>query len=473
MKKPIIHNNKLKYGGYSTVATAMLIGILIVINLIISESDIKIDLTKNKLFTLSPQTYEILDNIDDNINIYALYETGKENPTFQEIIEKYQSASDKIKVIYKDPLLYPQFTLNYKKPDENISVGSLIVENSSGKYRVIDYYDLVNYSQDNYTKQPTVQSLAVEQRVTSAISYVTNDKNPLIYVMNGHNEQKMSYELIDQLDKENFSIKEINLLSDNIDPKDSNTLLIASPKQDITEEESHKIIKFLESGGRGIFLIDFDVPNLPNFKNTLKRYGIVPQKGVVIEGDDAHKAVQNPIYLLPKMPKHDITSSLISSNIPVLIPQATGLEISKEKQSNTKIMPLLISSNNSWLKTNLTSQTIEKEKGDISGPINIALAVQEKNYEGSDITTTKLVVIGNSYFINPVAVPGNLDFVMNSLNWLQDQKQNISIRPKNIIPERFNISSQKALMIAGFFVIILPLVILGLGLSVWLRRRHL
>jgi ABC-type uncharacterized transport system involved in gliding motility auxiliary subunit len=70
-------------------------------------------------------------------------------------------------------------------------------------------------------------------------------------------------------------------------------------------------------------------------------------------------------------------------------------------------------------------------------------------------------------------VPGNGDFFMNSLGWLKGQKESLTIRPKNVQQMRLSISNLWALLLSGIVVIVLPLLILGSGFVVWMRRRHL
>ncbi|HTO22507.1 MAG TPA: ABC transporter, partial [Spirochaetia bacterium] len=69
--------------------------------------------------------------------------------------------------------------------------------------------------------------------------------------------------------------------------------------------------------------------------------------------------------------------------------------------------------------------------------------------------------------------PGNGDFFMNSMGWLRGQKESITIRPKDVSQMRLSMSQLEALLFSGLVVVILPLLILGSGLVVWLRRRHL
>lgn len=86
------------------------------------------------------------------------------------------------------------------------------------------------------------------------------------------------------------------------------------------------------------------------------------------------------------------------------------------------------------------------------------------------------MIVGNAMFLNAQFsknVPGNLNFVVNSLNWLQDKKETLQIQPKDLTTFRLNISTTQAMVWAAITVVGIPIAILVLGLTVWLRRRHL
>jgi ABC-type uncharacterized transport system involved in gliding motility auxiliary subunit len=96
-------SNKFKYGGYATLITAIVIAIVIVINLVVDQIDWKADLTQNQMFSLSDQTYKVLDSLKQDINIIGLYETGNEDRIITEIIDRYQARSKRITFKTIDP----------------------------------------------------------------------------------------------------------------------------------------------------------------------------------------------------------------------------------------------------------------------------------------------------------------------------------------------------------------------------------
>lgn len=135
-------NKKFRYGGYSALITVVVIAILIIVNLVVDQIPWKVDLTKNRYFSLSDQSYRTMDTIKKDITIYGLYKTGQENLTVKEILDQYANYSDKIKIKFIDPVKNPTFAQKYSQDGTSLSEGSLIVD-AGDKYKVIDQYDQI------------------------------------------------------------------------------------------------------------------------------------------------------------------------------------------------------------------------------------------------------------------------------------------------------------------------------------------
>jgi len=468
-------SKKFKYGGYATLMIAVAIAIAIIINLIVDQIPWEVDLTQNQMYSLSEQTNKVLDNLKQDVKIIALYQAGNEDKTVMEIIERYQKRSKRVSFTTIDPEKYPQLLTKYQKGDESLSAGNLIVE-SGDKFKVIERYDLVNYSFNQYSGQWYAQSLAVEQRLTGAILYVTAEELPVVYTLVGHGEDSIPYDVKKQLELENYTVEDLNLVTQDSVPEGAHALVVLSPTRDITKEEEEKIRKYLENQGRAIFFIQNLSGELPNFESLLKSYGVALQRAIVVEGDANMHYPGNPLYIIPNMGDHSILTPLKSGQMYVFAPQSQSIEQLEMKRRTLEIEPLLVTSDKAWAKTNLEATTIEKEEGDLEGPFNIAVAITDKIYENNETKETRLIVVANTNILKSQLVsqvPGNTNFLLNSLNWLQDREESISIRPKSLLTSRLRISAYQQLIFSGIVVILIPLIVLASGLTVWLRRRHL
>ena len=62
---------------------------------------------------------------------------------------------------------------------------------------------------------------------------------------------------------------------------------------------------------------------------------------------------------------------------------------------------------------------------------------------------------------------------MNSINWVFEREETISVRPKFTLMLPLRLNSLSTWIFTGAVVVVVPLIVLGAGLVVWLRRRHL
>lgn len=473
--KKTIYKKKFRYGGYATLVTAVVIAMLLILNLLVDQFDFMADLTRNQLFTLSEQTFGVLDGLEHEIDIISLNEPGAENPVAIQIIEQYTAHSPKVSFTSIDPVRNPQLVMRYQKDGETIAQGSIIVENREmNRFKIISAHELINFRLDQQ-QQHVPESLAVEQRLTGGIIYVTTEDLPVIYALAGHDQDPIPFRIRQQLELENYRIEEINLMTSSV-PEDAHALLVTSPKRDLSDTEEQRLRNFLENQGRAIFLMDLMPQSLPRFESIFRSYGVELSRLLVVEGD-ANMHVGNPLWLVPDMEAHDVMTPLRSADMPmVIVPVSQALEIMDVRRRTLEIQPLLVTSESAWGKTNLETQTLEKEEGDLEGPFNIGVAVTDNVFIENETRTTKLIIMANAGFLGSdiiEQIPGNKNFLLNSLNWIQDREEAISIRPRSLATPRLNMNWQQQLILAGVAVVVIPFFILGAGLFVWLKRRHL
>jgi len=478
-----LSSRKLRFGGYATLLIVAALAVVIVINVLVDQIPGKLDLTKNKIYSLSPETYKLLDSLKSDVTVTTIGKQGSEDPTVKTILGKYAAHNRHVKLQTLDPDLNPGWTKQYDTTGQGLGAGTLVVA-AGKKFKTIGVYDMYNYDTSNYNpadpnSQPQLTSLSVEQRVTSAVQYVTADKNVTAYVLSGHGELTLAALGVNSaVSNENYEVKELNLLTEKSVPVDANIVLVLAPKKDLAPEDADKLRAWLAGGGRMVVLMDVITAGsqLPNLAGLLKTYGVEVQSVVVVEGDQNKMAAQNPLFVIPSLEYHDILSPLRTNNYDVLLIGAQAVQTLGLRKKTLKIEPLLTSSAKSYGKRDIANaRSVQKESGDPPGPFTLAVAITDPAPDPGK-QDTKLVVVGDVKFLQsglPAQVPGNGDFFMNSLGWLKGQKESLTIRPKNMQQMRLSISNLWALLLSGIVVIVLPLLILGSGFVIWMRRRHL
>ena len=441
-------NAKLKKGIFSAVAVVVLIAAVIAVNIFVTSKNYTVDVTANKIYSLSKQTKKIIKGLDKEVTIYVVNKESDVNSSYAQVWKEYKKNSTKIKFVYKDPELYPNFTKKYVDSSEEVANDSMIIK-CGKKYRYVSANDYVSYSYGSDYSY-SADSLQLESLTTEAINYVISDSTPVIYTLSGHSEQRV--------------------------PDDCSILLINGAQKDITKDELKMIKTYMKNGGKMYVFLDARVENLTNLYSLLQSYNVEPQKGVVVESD-ASKYTQYPIYLLPTIESSDATSAQYNSNVYVLAPSAKGLKDITEKNakkdssaSDYTVTSLLSTSDGAYSKVDTSSSTLNKEKKDISGPFDISVAV-------SDSSGGRMIVTGCTNMllqdIDQAVSGANTDFVLNGVNYLAEQKSKISIRAKSLKTENAVVPAfnQKATLIMTVFVI--PLVILAIGIGIVIKRRKL
>lgn len=478
--KSSLKNNRVRYGSFSVLMSVMVIIAFVVVNLLFDQFNVKADLSKNKLFSLSDQSKTIVKNLKGNITIVGMYEAGKEDKTVTEILSKYKSNSSKINVEYKDPVANPQLLQQYTKDGKSIGLNSIIVECGS-KYKVIASSELTSTSDNSADDTSGVSSsatfLTVEQKVTSAIMFVSSVKNPVVYELMGHSETVPSTTIESEISNQNYTSKEVNLLQDTEwKPEPGDMLFVYYPQTDMNEKEKATIKDFLSKGGKALFIMGYTKQDLTNFNDVLLAYGVSLQRTIINEPDSGYRYSTYMNTLLPSYGTHDITTPLIAARTPVIMHASMPIKDAKIKKSSVTITPLLSTSNKAWAKKDMSSESTEKTANDYPGPFNIGVAITDKLDKVNDDNNTKLVVVSSGRILDSdmlaISSGGNTMFI-NSLNWLQNQKNNATIAPKSITGESITVTALQQNIIIVFCVILIPAIILISGLVVWLRRKNL
>lgn len=464
----------LKNGSYSMAYTLILIAVVVVINLIVAEIPEKytqIDVSSQKLYTISDDTLEFLDELDQDVTIYHMVQSGQEDDILQKMLTRYEEASKHIKVEAKDPVLYPNFASQYT--DAQLADNSLIVVNGN-KSKVVDYNSLYEVNYDYYTGSSSTTGFDGEGQIDSAIAYVTSDDIPVIYTLEGHSEMKVNSDLQNSMEKANYQIESLNLLTVDGVPEDAGCLLIASPQNDLSEDEAKKVISYLENGGKAMIFTDYINLEMPNLKSVLENYGVTYEHGVVLEGDSRHYIMQVPYYLVPTINSTEITSEMVSDNRYVLMPVAQSVKILDEYRDSLTIEPILTTSEKAYIKADVENMTtFEKEDGDQEGQFHLGVCISEQI---NDETSTQIAYYSSGSLIDSgtdqQVSGGNSELVMATLGWMcENETPVISVAGKNLTMDYLTVPEYDASYWSAITCGVIPVTFLLIGSVIWFKRR--
>lgn len=454
----------VKGGSYSAAVTALVLAILVAGNVLVSllpSTLTKHDISAAQLYSITGNTRVVVNGLEQDVTIYWIVQSEQEDSVLENLLEKYESLSDHIQVVKKNPDIYPAFASQYT--DDTVYNNSLVVT-CGDKYRYIGYTDIYLTDVD-YTTYSYAYSFDGEGAITSAIDYVVSEELPLIYVLEGHGEAELPEAVRAQIQKENMELASYSLLTADELPTDGDALLIYAPANDISDREAELLTEYLDAGGKVMALVSpAESGTLPNLASVLAHYGVKTVDGLVMEDDRNYYAFGFPYILLPDLEEHSITSPLIESRYYAIFPLAQGYDISESTAE-----PLLTTSYSAFSKAaGLYFDTYDREEGDTDGAFTLALSIDTEN-------GGQLIWFGSGYFLeevyNAYSSGANLDLAMNALSALVGEREAIAIRSKSLSYHYLTISDSAASFLKIWMIGVLPAAFALYGIITVIDRR--
>lgn len=455
-------------GTYSLAITAIVLAILVALNIMVSalpSTYTNLDISSSKLYSITSNTKVVVNALQDDVTIYWIVQSGEEDSVIENLLNKYDSLSDHIEVVKKNPDVYPTFAEQYT--DEEVANNSLIVE-CGDRNRFISYNDIY-VSETNMSTYSYEYSFDGEGAITSAIDYVVNAEQPQLYILEGHGEAELSESFSTQIEKENIETTTFSLLNEDSIPEEADAILIYAPSSDISEEEKTMLSEYVDNGGKLMVLAGpTESGTLENLYGLLSDYGVEAQEGIVVESDREHYAFQAPYVLLPDIASDEITDPLLEENYYAILPIAQGMTVGTTDKGT--VTQLLTTSDTSFSKVDGYSlSTYEKEDGDIDRPFAVGLSI-EGNSGGQIVWFSSSQFLEDMY--NSYSSGANLDLAMNALSSLVGENDAVSIRSKSLNYNYLTISDSVSTVLKQLMIGVFPLVYLGIGGVVILRRRR-
>ncbi len=466
------NSRSLKFGSYAFAATALVVAIIVIFNAVLGfdvvRNRLRFDITKNRMYSLSEPSLKLIGDLQKDVEIIVL--TEEKNFTVTEILEVLKQytikSNGKIKMRFVDVEKDPTFIKKELDPDQikGIAEGSIVVK-SGTKIKVVSENEMVEY--DYSSGYPQASGLKIEQAFSSAIKSVVADRTPVIYFAKGHGELTTDQDLSElkaTITSNNYEVKDLSLT--NTIPDDAAVIFFASPKTDLLPKELENLMAYMEKGGDAVFLMDVQTNSteLSNFNHVYERYSLGLNNDYVLEGD------QNWYYkefniIIPQPNENEVTKNLDPNSLFVYMPNCRSVTIEQVAKEWITTQPLFMTSDKSQSRNLVTND-------DTAGPFLLG-ALSE--YKGSD--SSKVALVGNATFVTNEWMKNAGDngkrYVISILNWMEDQTDSVIVPSKSLATQPINLTEQSRFIAFIVLTFVLPLAIIGLGVFVWLRRKHL
>ena len=460
----------LSFGAYSTGSIALAVAVVVVINIVLGEmptSWTSLDVTSQKLYSLTDQTKEFVEGMKEDVTIYVIASESSQDETLRQTLQRYDELSDHINVEYVDPNVNPRFYMQYT---DSISMNSLIVV-SDRRNKVIDYSSIYESSFDYSTYTSTTTGYDGEGQITSALDYVLSDSMPKVYMTEGHGEYTLSSSFTNAMKKENVDYETINLMDyDNI-PEDAACLIINAAGSDFSADDKDKVIDYLDMGGNVVFVVGLTEGDTPNLDAITDYMGLSIAEVLVVE-QDKENYYRNPYYLLPTQSYSTYTSGLYNQYY-IFAPYVQGIIIENEEAEGITYNTFLSTSDKAFSKVGeINVQNFDKEEGDIDGPFGVGVSAVRKL---DDETSATLIVYGCDQLFtdeaNSMVSGANQVLFTNTVSSFVDHEVSVSIPAKSYEISYLTVPQSKAVLVGLMTVIVVPVGCLAAGFVIWFRRR--
>ncbi len=448
--RDLFGRRSMRYGVNMAVAVALVLGATVVVQALSFRHSARWDLTENKRFSLSPQTIKLLGGLKTDVSAVAFFRSDQPGKRVAEDLLKQYARYSNGKLTWRsaDPDREPGLAKRYGIE----AYGTIVLETKAKSEKVLD---------------------ADEEKLTNGLVKVTREGKRVVYVIQGHGEAELGStdrpgfsEAKSAMEKANYEVKPLALARSGKVPDDATVIILAGPRNDLFPLELEALDAYLGRGGKVLAMVNpFQNEGL---KKHLVKYGFQLDDDLVVE--------QNPIGRIfgigPEVPiiqqyeSHPITRDL--GGITTLFPLTRSITALKTPPKGVNVQSLARTSADSWGETNradLQRGVAQPDPQDPKGPLTVAAV--------ATIDKARMVVYGTSniaanQFLN---IQGNRDFFLNTVSWLAEEEDQISVRPKDVKQTPVFMSSNQAQAVFLLPVVILPALVLAGGIVAVVRRR--
>ena len=465
--KKLFQSNDSKRGSYTLAMTSIVIAIVIVFNMIVNlipENKRQFDISSTNIYEISSKSKKIINNVDHDVTFYVLAEKSNTDKRIKTFINKYASLSDKIHIKWIDPVLHPSALTKYGTEENNIVISC----KKTNRTTTVSFDDILVSSTSYYSTSSSASSFDGDGQLTSALNYVTSNKEYKAYYTSGHGESSLSSEVTSLLTKSRISTSDLLLMTATSIPDDCDLLIIDGATSDFTKDEVKLLSSYLKKGGKVVTLLAQTNKSMKNLYGLLKDYGLTVQSGYIADTERSYQG--NYYYLIPNLSVSGDMASGISSNSVMMI-NSKGMTQSTPVRDSISTDAFMTTSSNGYAVT---------EKKQTQGTYVLGAtsteSVKVKNSKGKKVTKEScLTVYGSNMLIDEQITSSfssleNLTLFTNSVTASLDNADNVSISPKSLEVSYNTIAHPGPFSILVVFVI--PVGLIVGGFIVWFRRRR-
>jgi hypothetical protein len=499
-RRPARHSGGLgaKLGLWSAVGILAAVLITVCANVMAVRFYERWDVTRARLYTLSPPSRETISGLSEPIEILVfLSQADPELGSVRRLLDQYQAASRLILVRYVDPdrdpatfvALQNRYRLMEGRAEQGrlVSDAALVVARGDARW-VITADDIVLYDEQRGTVQPRL-----EQAVTEGLRQVLDPNSVQVCFSAGQLEPNLDdggpsglggfrY----MLEKNNYVTRQIDLaeVESARSLEQCDLLVVAAPGRMFTESVANRLVSLARRGkslliGAGPNLSEDGRISHSGLEPLLEAFEIALRPELVFEREPDRVlpvGVGGEVFFVEPKP-HDLTRGLVGTEGARF---RVALSLSQRFETRGAATALLVTSGRAFSLSNASvlatpDVALDSVKHDAEGPFVVAAAAEIAS-AGKDQRRARLVVMGSASPLlgntwEDESMGGTRRFVESAISWLVSRPTLVSLDPK---PERsvdLRFTEQSMSQVARYVLLYLPGTALACGAIILLRRR--
>ncbi len=365
--------------GQITLRLFLIVVIVVFVNILALHFFKRIDLTHDKIYTLSDVSKNLVRSLDDKFIVKAYFTSDLPAPYnnnrryLQDQLDEYRAYSggnfqyEFIDPSKKDDL--KQEAQKYGIPPVQVQVLK------DDKLQIQEaYMGLVMLYGDKQERMPVVRPESnLEYEMSSSIKKMTSKELKKIGFLSGHGEpslQQMSH--FQEMLTKQYQVTTVDLAGGKAIPSDVAVLMIIAPDKPFKSWEKFLIDQYLMKGGRIGFFINKVSASLQNqtgralqldMDDMLESYGVRVNTDMVRDVSCAYVSVQQqagfmviqnqvPFYYLPRASEFDKTSPVVKDLSAIVFYFVSSIDTSLARSKGLTEQVLIRSSKRSGRQEN-------------------------------------------------------------------------------------------------------------------------
>ncbi len=450
----------------------------------------RFDLTRNRKFSLSPETLSYVQNLQRPVHLVMTLSPDSDNPEVRGLIDEYVYATEDRPAgrITKEVLDVYQ---NRRRSEElGVDQADILVLISGDKRRVVTVNEL--YALKNKIRT----AFHGEQVLTAAILDVSSPARQRIYFLVGHAELRLGdadanrglSAVRDQLKLRNFEVDDLDLTVTRKIPGDASLLVITAPQSKYSRAEQELLRQYLgaNAGRMILFLAPGPSAIALGLDDLLLDWGILVQDDAIADTGPENVA-ENGDLLIRAYAQHPITKTLLEYGAPLRLGVARTVmpDPGRSLASGLKTVTLAATSLTAWGERSFRAGILPKYDPGIDTrplpgmdpPDRLGVIVASERLGVRDnlpfsVRGGKIVVFGTGDLIaNSRIDQGNLSVFLNAVNWTVDRDRQLSIPSRPVERFQLTLSAAEFTRLRYTLLLLVPGSTLLLGLLVYWTRR--